>query len=509
MSITERFRRAADEHPLGTILAIAAVARLFAVIFARGFMASDDYFVYLHVPWLWTRGIPYWFDMDHPSGFSIVYPGINYLIMVGSKAVGLTSPEGIMYIDRAIHAAWSLLGVALAYKLTELISEDRPTAFTAGLLAALFSFLPYGSVRNLPEMVCVPFVMAYLLTAERATRENGLRDAFLSGIAIGAAFVFRFQALAFGFGAGSVFLFRRQWKLLFLFAAGALLPALFQGTVDLIAYGKFFGTPLQYFFYNVEHSTEYVVGPWYRYLLLIAGLFIPPFSLLFLPGIFGARKIAPVTLVSTLIFIVVHSAVPAKQERFIIPAVLPLIVLGTAGLAAWMRSPRAARFRTPVRWLWRWFWAWNAVLLVLFTLHYGKRGQIEALDDLRNRGDVRYLVVDRTDRGAWLPLFYLGLGEDRCYWISDQNDWAQLDSVAAIDSLRPNYAFVNVPRDIHEHMRTLRKHGFGSEIIAHYGPAPLEWLLAKANPRFNSTNEVWLLRLLYPPQTEPTEPRGR
>jgi hypothetical protein len=495
MKLIERLLAYSEEHPFSAVMLTAAAVRLIAVIFAKGFMASDDYFVYLHIPWEWARGMSSWFDMDHPSGFSIVYPGVNYLIIVCTNFIGLSNPEIVMYINRFLHAAWSLISVALAYRLTVYATENRQTAFTAGMMTALFSFLPYGSVRNLPEMVCLPLVMMYLFTAERATRENLPRLAFFSGIAIASAFVFRYQSLIFAAGALGMFLARRQWKLLTVFSIGSLIPALVQGLIDLIAYDKFFGAPLQYFFYNIEHSSEYIVGPWYRYLLLFAGLFIPPFSLVFLPAIVGAWKKAPITLISTLVFIILHSIIPAKQERFVIPATIPLIVLGTIGLAEWMRSPKALRFKTPMRWMWRWFWALNGIILVLFLFHYGKRGQIEALNELRNRADVNYLVVDRTDKGGWLPLYYLGLPEYRCYWISEQKDWSVLDSARQSISMRPNYAFINVPLDINSHIQNFSQFGFNAEIIGRYGPAPLEWLLAKANPRFNSTNEVWLLKL--------------
>src|SRR5690348_8596074 len=90
-----------QEHPIRFLLLVAAAVRLFAVLFAKGFMASDDYFVYLHIPWLWSHGVKAWFDMDHPSGFSIIYPGLNYLFILAMRAIGLTNPDHMMYVNRA------------------------------------------------------------------------------------------------------------------------------------------------------------------------------------------------------------------------------------------------------------------------------------------------------------------------------------------------------------------------------------------------------------------------
>ncbi len=495
MNIIQKLKTYARQHPFRFVLISAIVVRVIAVFFAKGFMASDDYFVYIHIPWEWFRGIPSWFNMDHASGFSIIYPGLNWLLMVVLNFVGLTNPDLVMYINRAIHASWSLVGVALAFITTNYLTEKKETAFIAGMLAALFSFLPYGSVRNLPEMVCVPLVLLYLYNAEKANRIEMFKYAFLSGLSIGAAFLFRYHTLLFAVGAGLVFLFNRKWRLFGAFVIGVSIPMLLQGVVDLIAYGKFFGAPLQYFFYNIEHSTEYVVGPWHRYLTLLLGMLIPPFSILFIAAVFGAYKKAPITLIGTLTFVIIHSIYPAKQERFIIPAIIPLIVLGVIGLSNWMSSERAIRFRTTVKWLWVWFWSFNAILLILFLFHYGKRGQIEAFNELYRRGDLRMLVIDRTAKFNWFPIYYLGLGEDRCYWITNESDWEALTSVVNDTVRSPNYAFINVPKDINEHIKRIYESGYKAEIIGNYGPAPLEWILAKANPRFNSTNEVWLLKL--------------
>ncbi len=497
-------RAIASKHPLGCIMFAAIAVRLLAVIFAKGFMASDDYFVYLHIPWLWAHGVNRWFEMDHPSGFSIIYPGANYLFFCAVRLVGLENPDVVMSLNRALHAAWSLVGVYYAYKLALLIAgesnEGRRAAFLAGLLAALLGFLPYGSVRNMPEMVCLPFVMMALYYGERALHAShsvGWRNALFAGVAIGAAFIVRYQALAFGVPFVFIFLMKRQWKPAAAFAVGALLMALVQGVTDQIAYGKFFGAPIQYFFYNAEHSSEYVIGPWWRYAVLLIGVFIPPFSIYFLGATFKTVKKAPIAFWGTMFFLVVHSLLPAKQERFIIPALMPLCVLGCCGLM-FLRDSRpwqwTNRFARP---LWIWFWIGNAILLVFFTFHYGKRGQIESLLYLYHHGDAQYVLIDRTDDDTWLPCLYLNEPEDHFVWIGNDSDWKGFSDYRANGGAIPHYLLILSPHNLQAHVQAFAQHGMKLSMCEHFGPGPLEWLLWKANPKFNSPNDVYVMRVEY------------
>ncbi len=487
-------RRFRDEHPMAALLVIAGAVRLVAALVARGFMANDDYFVYVHVPWLWAHGVPRWFDMDHPSGFSLVYPGINYLLFRGLAAIGVVHPDTVMTINRLAHAAWSLGAVAGGYALAREATGDRTAAFRAGLLLALFSFLPYGSVRNLPEVVCLPLLMASLVFGERAARSGDRRSAMIAGIAAGAAFVLRYQTFLFFAGPFVLFPARKQWKLLGAYALGLAAPLVVQGIIDQIAYGKFFGAPIQYFDIKsfLEGSSGYPSGPWYRYLLLLFGLFIPPYSLFLFAGAWKGKRTLPITAIGTLAFIAFHSIIPPKQERFIIPAIPPLLVLGVVGLYNWKSSGMHERIAAILRGSARWFWIANTILLVLFVSHYGKRGQIEALLYIYDRGDARRVMVDRTENDCWLPLMYGNLQEDKVDWIDDKRDYATLRSRLDSGAGFPNYAIVLDPKNIQETCDLLARQGLRLRPVESFGPGALEWLLWRLNPRFNKKNAAWV-----------------
>ena len=62
------------------------------------------------------------------------------------------------------------------------------------------------------------------------------------------------------------------------------------GILDWIAYGFPFASVIQYSLFNIENRFEYIVAPWYNYLVLLLAAFIFPTSLIFARGIVKHSK---------------------------------------------------------------------------------------------------------------------------------------------------------------------------------------------------------------------------
>ena len=58
----------------------------------------------------------------------------------------------------------------------------------------------------------------------------------------------------------------------------------------LIIWGVPFAEITEYISYNLNNSVTYGVSPWYKYILLILGILIPPISIVLLLGLFGKRS---------------------------------------------------------------------------------------------------------------------------------------------------------------------------------------------------------------------------
>ena len=228
---------------------------------------------------------------------------------------------------------------------------------------------------------------------------------------IGLAVNVRFQTLFFAAGPGLVLLFQRRWKPMLVYGLGVFLPlAVIQSGIDLFLWGRPFAELTEYVMYNMANTTTYFDQPWYNYLLLLLGIFIPFLGVGVMFGFFQRR--GPLLIwVPVLLFLAIHSYFPNKQERFILPIVPLFFVLGYTAWELWRE--RSAWWQAHPK-LWRgqliFAWTLNTVLLIVLIFSYSKRSRVEAMVGLRDLQGIRALIVEDTVEGEapMPPLFYLG-----------------------------------------------------------------------------------------------------
>jgi hypothetical protein len=200
----------------------------------------------------------------------------------------------------------------------------------------------------------------------------------------------------------------RRGKALSYGAAVALPLLVVQGGIDLFLWGRPFAELTEYVGYNLVHTTTYFDQPWYNYLLLLLGIYIPFFSVAVCFGFF--RRTSPLLLwLPVLLFLAIHSYFPNKQERFLLPIVPLFFVLGYVAWEQWrMASSWWHRRQGLWKGLLRFTWALNTVLLVVLCFSYSKRSRVEALYMLHGAHDVRGLVIEDSAEGSapMPPLFY-------------------------------------------------------------------------------------------------------
>jgi 4-amino-4-deoxy-L-arabinose transferase-like glycosyltransferase len=317
-----------------------------------------------------------------------------------------------MFFVRLIHAAFSLLTILFGYRIGEKIGS-KESARVIGMVLALLWFMPFFSVRNLVEMVCIPFIMwGFWLIIKNEKTENKLFVYLLAGILFGVSFSIRFQTLIFPFGIGIVLLFRKKIADLLLMSAGILLPfILFHGIPDLIIWGEPFAEVKTYFLHNIEHRFDYSNSPWYTYLLVLLGVLIVPVSFFIFFGIFPKWKRHMILFLPIILFIIFHSYFPNKQERFILP-VLPLLI--TVGLAGWYHFIENSHFWLRNKQLhkacWIVFWGLNSFLLIFFSTMYSKKARVESMVYLSKFDNIEVILLENTNRdyASMAPRFYMG-----------------------------------------------------------------------------------------------------
>ena len=293
-----RIRYYWNNNPLYIIMAVAIFIRLIAVFFAKGFGMHDDHFLVVEIPQSWVDGLnidnwlPSGKPTDQPSGHSLFYPGIEYSFLYLMKLLHIGDPQIKMYILRFLHGAFSLITVYYGYKITEKISNQK-AAGTVGLLLATFWLMPWLSVRNLVEIVCIPFlVYSMWIILDKYDHPKRYRWFFLAGLLLGVAFSIRFQTIFFAGGAGLALLFDKRWREMFIVAFGYLLAVVIvQCTPDMLLWGYPFAEFRAYSLYNIDNAYNYLTGSFFKYFAFLLGIFIVPAGIFWFFGFF--QKLAP------------------------------------------------------------------------------------------------------------------------------------------------------------------------------------------------------------------------
>lgn len=446
------------QNPLRAILVCALLFRLLAAVFSTGYGMHDDHFLTVEVAQSWIDGqqrgrwLPDETKPDaSPSGHSFTYPGTMYFLFVGIEKIGITDPAAKMLLVRLLHALFSMLVVYWGYKIVRAWYNER-TAEIAGWLLALYWFMPMMSVRNLIEVFCVPFLMWGIWILARNKDERALPFLW-AGIVTAISFSVRFQTGTFIAGLGLAVLFRSKFVHTLLFGLGVLLSVgVLQGCVDYFIWHKPFGELLKYIDYNLVHSGEFPNGPWYNYILVVAGLLVPPVSLFMVFGFFRNWKKHLLIFLPVLAFFIFHSAFPNKQERFIFPA-LPFIIM--AGIAGWQEFREGSAFWQKRQGLYKACWIFfivvNSVLLCALTLSSSKKNRVDAMRYLSEKGSITCMVIEdgNNDVAVTMPRFYLHKQWPYVYDVTSVFSAAQLkEQIDKDHSCKPQYVLFMEERNL-------------------------------------------------------------
>ena len=415
---TDAIRGSWQDRPLPLILLLALTLRLISAVFSQGYGWHDDHFLIVEPAHSWTIGKDYngWLPSadnveSQPSGHSLTYPGVMYGIFSMLHFLGMEDPRDEMTVVRLLHALFSLFVVYFAYRIAQRLYGDE-VAKKCGLILALFYFMPFMSVRCLVEFVCIPFLLAgtwFLLKQ----KEIPWKSLLLSGVLFGVAFSIRYQTILFTAGIGIVLLFRQPILKTMVWSLGlVLLIGSLQGLPDYLIWGRPFAEFAEYLRYNrTSGVTDYFSREWYMYFTLLGGMLIPPVSLMLLFGFTREIRKNILLALPVLLFLAFHSWFPNKQERFIMPLIPFIVLLGYGGWRAFLEERKESAFiRRLNRFSWVFFWSLNLIALIPVTVMYSKRSRVEAMSFLgKQQGSVSYITEDSNNsRITMLPDFYAG-----------------------------------------------------------------------------------------------------
>lgn len=402
--------------PLQQLLIIGFLVRMVSVIFSKGFGWHDDHFLIIESSQSWVDGYDYnnWLPAEGdpsrtPQGHSLFYIGIHYYIFKFLHFLGMVNPQSKMYVIRFLHALWSLLIIKYGYKITEQYA-DKKTAWYVGIFLALFWFMPFMSVRNLVEFVCVPLILMAIYYLKKGNSTNYF---LLAGIYLGLAFSVRFQTVFISMGIGLALLIQRTSlkHILLLAFSFFIIVILTQGVVDYMIWKRPFAEFLSYVQYNIDNAGVYGSDNWHMYFDLIFGLLIPPLSFLLFAGYFYSWKKTALIFWPVLFYLAFHTYFPNKQERFVM-TILPLIIIsGTIGMFMLHEKYKHKINLKLFRFSKIFVITLNLILLPILSSSYSKRHRVEAMYYLYTKNDSNnFFVEDSNKENDFLlpPLFYYG-----------------------------------------------------------------------------------------------------
>lgn len=391
------------EKPLQCIILIAFLIRLFSVLFSKGFGMHDDHFLIIESSKSWEQGgdYDYWLPWSqsgepHPSGHSFFYPILMFCFFKILSFLGINDLNSEMYIVRLIHALWSLLVIYFGYKITEKYT-NRKTANVTGWVLTIYWFMPWISVRNLVEVVCIPLLLWGTWIYVKNDKPSWSQVLF-SGALMGLAFSVRYQTVFFIGGFGLALLILKKWKDIVIFGLSCLASmTIIQSIPDLILWHRPFAELFEYINYNLNNATSYFNAPWYNYILVILGLLIPPISI-FLFGGFIYKWKKWILFLPSFAFLIFHSIFPNKQERFIFTIIPFIIIVGIIGIYDyWQKHTDKLKLKKWFKYSLYFCLVLNIIALVPVTVHYSKKARVESMIYLSHYPETQNIIIENLN----------------------------------------------------------------------------------------------------------------
>jgi len=424
---------------------------------------------------------------------SPLYPSFGALIMCIGRAMGNNSPDFEMFTIRLVQGLLSLFVIYFVYKILD-FTTDKTTALLGGFLASTLFVIPITAVHQFEEAVCqVPLLASiWILTKREKVEVVNHFMILLSGLLMGLSLILRFPMISFIgiFIIGLVFSQQtRRFIIPFLF--GILFVALTQAVINIFINGEFgysFKRNYGWILDNPSdlfHTSGYPEGPMWRYFFTLLGIFIPPFSLLFLFAALRGSKIFPIMGASTLAFLIAHSIIANKQERFLLPIIPILIILSAAGFASIKNWFLRKRLQKLYSMCWIYFWILNSFLLIATIFHYGKKDRVEPFVFIQKQHNATGVLIAQYNYQFLVPDYYLGKPIPPMFIFEDKNNFnSDIDN---LNKSRVDINYLVLYSDSAETDKTLFEHALRKKfkLLRTFSPSLGDWIANFFNPKYN------------------------
>ena len=279
---------------------------------------------------VWGRG---WVPLEFREGLRTwALPGLVAGLLEVFRGLGLSRPALYVPAAKGVFAAVGVLTGWATARLARRMGAGPLESAAAGALWALAAPAIYFAPRGLSEPLSafpVTLGLAWALPSG-ATRRERLLGASLLGIAV----LLRLQDALLCVALVGAWAARRRWREAAEVTVVLLGWALVLGLLDRLTWGGWFHSALAYWRYNWVQGKGALFGaspP--GYYLRVLWTSMPAVSAVLLPAaVLGLRR-APALGAAVGLFLLVHSAIPHKELRFILPVLPAAMALAGVGLA--------------------------------------------------------------------------------------------------------------------------------------------------------------------------------
>ncbi|MGN0033367.1 MAG: ArnT family glycosyltransferase [Candidatus Limimorpha sp.] len=459
--MTSHLRKITDKHPVTVVLLAALIVRVAAAIFSKGFGFDIEHFTYVEMTNAWLDNIQYPY-YDSPSGISLFYISIHYLIFGFFKLLGVHDPQWLMFFSRLIHGVFSLLVISLGYRISKILS-DRDSAIKVAWTLALLWFMPYVSVHNTAQAVAMPFLMYGILVIvkqDKIYRSNMTEKIhrtsfFIAGFFLGLAFSIWYQCIIFYVGILIALAVMMRWKGILMSLAGFIVATGITQTIpDLLVWGRpfvelseFFTNSRIYLFSGNAHASWI----YYSFLTIIVGL-IPPMSFLLMFGFFRTWRKHLLVFLPTLLFLLYYTIFPNNNEIYILPVVPMFLICGILGWCDFKKNYNLSKKSdTTIRYITAFSIIVNLALLLIFITIYPNKQEVKAMTYLSKDDKVNSFIINDISNNEMKrpPLFYERKWSE--YRIIDEDN---TDILIGVES--PRYVIFRDTKDLELRVQEMR-----------------------------------------------------
>lgn len=262
-------------------------------------------------------------------------PMVCYTVFKVLHALNIENPYHQALCLRLLTAIFALIAIHFFVQQTKHLFKNQVIQKGYILLSYFLWFIPFLSVRFASETWSG---LLFLLGLTLVLKNSNKKTTFLSiGILLGCSFLFRFQIAFAIFGLFLWFFFINKTKInaLIVIGIGFLFVVVLGICLDSWFYGNFVFAPWNYFYSNIvnDKASSFGVSPWYFYFTKIISFpnYIVGICVALSMVILLIKRPKNIFLWCFIPFLLAHSIIPHKEERFIFPlAYLFAVMLTTA-----------------------------------------------------------------------------------------------------------------------------------------------------------------------------------